>query len=153
VIITDSQNDPRFSSAADRKTGFITLILARYWPEDGKIHFSRAGHLPPLLMSGNKILDVPDMKGISLGVLADAVFEKKELLLSPGHSLFFITDGLTEAENENRELLGDRAVHDLLCNASGPPRGPDILKDLAAYRGSAPPSDDLTIVEIRRETD
>ncbi|NIR13826.1 MAG: SpoIIE family protein phosphatase, partial [Desulfobacterales bacterium] len=64
------------------------------------------GHLPPLLIAGDQLREISELRGISLGVAPDATYEKKEIFLSPGESILFVTDGVTEAENERAELFG-----------------------------------------------
>jgi serine phosphatase RsbU (regulator of sigma subunit) len=131
---------------------FATIVLGRYWPADGRMQFTQGGHLPPLWVVGGKLRDVPQIKGMSLGVTPDAEYQRKEIILSPGESILFLTDGVTEAENQRGELFNsDRAIGHIK-SASGPPYGKGLLDAVNLWRGTAEASDDLTMLEVWRET-
>jgi serine phosphatase RsbU (regulator of sigma subunit) len=132
---------------------FATIVLARYWPADGRMQLTLGGHLPPLLVAGDQLREVSELKGISLGVEPDAKYEKKEIFLSPGESILFVTDGVTEAENERSELFGQRRLSDHITSADGPPYGKGLLDTVNAWRGTAEANDDLTMMEIWRDQD
>ena len=81
----------------------------------------------------------------------DSVYEEKEIVLSPGESILFVSDGVTEAENEQGNLFGDDRVIQYLRKAAGPPWGKGLLKAVHTWRGGAKANDDLTLLEIWRE--
>jgi serine phosphatase RsbU (regulator of sigma subunit) len=88
---------------------------------------------------------------MSLGVTPDAEYERKEIILSPGESILFITDGVTEAENQRGELFGSDRLLSHITSASGPPYGKGLLDAVNLWRGTAEANDDLTMLEIWRE--
>ena len=108
--------------------------------------------MPPLLVTGNQLREFSELKGISLGVAPDATYEKKEIFLSPGESILFVTDGVTEAENERSELFGRLRLSDHINSATGPPYGKGLLDTVNAWRGTAEANDDLTMLEIWRDS-
>lgn len=130
---------------------FATIILARYWPNTGKMQLAIGGHLPPLWVVGDGMANVPQIGGIALGITPGAKYDKTEITLSPGESILFVTDGVTEAENKQYELFGNDRLVDYIRNAAGPPWGSGLLDAVKAWSGSAEPNDDLTIVEIWRD--
>jgi serine phosphatase RsbU (regulator of sigma subunit) len=130
---------------------FATIIVGRYWPETGRMELARGGHLPPLLISGSVLENIPELKGPSLGIAQGIEFEKKEIYLSLGESILFITDGVVEAENERNEFFGQRRLIDFFQKAKGPPLGKSLLDAVNAWRGTAEANDDLTILEIWRD--
>jgi serine phosphatase RsbU (regulator of sigma subunit) len=130
---------------------FATIVLGRYWPADGRMQLTLGGHLPPLITTGDQLRELSELKGISLGVAPDAKYEKKEIFLSPGESILFVTDGVTEAENEGAELFGRSRLSDHINSAAGPPYGKGILAAVNAWRGPAEANDDLTMLEIWRD--
>ena len=130
---------------------FATIVLGRYWPADGRMQLTLGGHLPPLLITSDQLREVSELRGISLGVEPDATYEKKDIFLSPGESILFVTDGVTEAENERAELFGRSRLSDHINSATGPPYGKGLLDTINAWRGSAEANDDLTMMEIWRE--
>ncbi|MEE8432997.1 MAG: GAF domain-containing SpoIIE family protein phosphatase [Candidatus Desulfatibia sp.] len=130
---------------------FSTIIIGRYWPATGRIQLARGGHLPPLWISKDGLGKVPELKGPSLGIVPGAKYENKEITLSPGESILFLSDGVTEAENEEVVLFGNRRLIDYIQKTNGPPWGKGLLDSVKAWQGTAKASDDLTILEIWRE--
>lgn len=130
---------------------FSTIIIGRYWPATGRMQLARGGHLPPLWIRKDGLGKVPELKGPSLGIVPGAKFENKEITLSPGESILFLTDGVTEAENEEVVLFGNHRLLDYIQKANGPPWGKGLLDSVNAWQGTAKASDDLTILEIWRE--
>ena len=107
--------------------------------------------MPPLWITGDGFGPVPELSGLSLGVALDAQYEKKEIFLSPGESILFVTDGVTEAENKRSEFFGRRRLLDHLNSADGPPYGKGLLDAVNVWRGTAEANDDLTMLEIWRD--
>ncbi len=130
---------------------FATIIVGRYWPETGRMELARGGHLPPLWIIGGNLGNIPDLKGVSLGITPEADYEKKEIFLSPGESILFLTDGVSEAENELVELFGRQRLVDHINKAKGPPWGEGILNVLNDWQKNTTASDDLTMLEIWRD--
>jgi serine phosphatase RsbU (regulator of sigma subunit) len=130
---------------------FATIVLARYWPASGKMQLALGGHLQPLWIVQGGIGNLPQLKGISMGVTPDAHYEKEEILLSPGESILFFSDGVIEAENEDNELFGNQRLIDYIKNAKGPPWGKGVIDSINQWRGNAKANDDLTLLEIWRD--
>ena len=130
---------------------FATIVLTRYWPKSGKMQLAMGGHLQPLWIADTDIRNLPQIKGISLGVTQDAHYEKKEISLAPGESILLFTDGVIEAENEDNELFGNERLTGFFKDSKGPPWGQRLLEFISNWRGNSKASDDLTILEIWRD--
>jgi serine phosphatase RsbU (regulator of sigma subunit) len=130
---------------------FATIVLTRYWPQNGKMQLAMGGHLQPLWIADTDIRNLPQIKGISLGVTQDARYEKKEISLAPGESILLFTDGVIEAQNEEKELFGNERLVGFLKDSSGPPWGKGLLDFISKWQGNSSVSDDLTILEIWRD--
>ncbi len=79
-------------------------------------------------------------------------YTEARIELSPGDLLFFYTDGLVETENEQKEMFGADRLQALLETDRS--EGIDtILHDIeqriTAFRGSAEPFDDATMMALR----
>jgi len=130
---------------------FATIVLSKYWPQAGRVQTARAGHPHPLWVIKHGFRELPKLNGIPLGVELGTEYEKTEFVLSPGESILFITDGVTEAENEENELFGNDRLTDYLAGAKGPPWAEGLLERIDFWRGNAAANDDLTVVEIWRD--
>ena len=130
---------------------FATMVLSKYWPGTGRVQIARAGHPNPLWVINHGFRELPKLDGISIGIEFGTEYEKTEFVLSPGEALLFVTDGVTEAENEESELFGNDRLTDYFEVASGPPWAEGLLQRIGSWRGNAAINDDLTIMEIWRD--
>ena len=68
------------------------------------------GGAEPLLVvaSGGdrEIRELEEAGGFPVGIVPDTVYEEISLVLHPGETLVMVSDGVTEARNARRELLG-----------------------------------------------
>jgi serine phosphatase RsbU (regulator of sigma subunit) len=130
---------------------FATMVMSRYWPQTGKIHVARAGHPYPLWVRNNEFQELSNLHGIPIGIEPKAEYEKAEFVLTPGEAILLVTDGVTEAENENGELFGDDRLIGYFKLANGPPWAEGLLKRIDSWRGGAAMNDDLTVLELWRD--
>jgi sigma-B regulation protein RsbU (phosphoserine phosphatase) len=130
---------------------FATIVLVKYWPVSGKMQLALGGHLQPLWIVDDGIGNLPQLNGISLGVMPNVLFEKQEIMLSPGESVLLFTDGVIEAENENKELFGNNRLIRYIKENKGSPKGKGLLDEIKIWRGNAKVNDDLTLLEIWRD--
>jgi serine phosphatase RsbU (regulator of sigma subunit) len=131
---------------------FATMVLSRYWPGTGKIHIARAGHQYPLRVMSHGFQELSTIHGIPIGIESGAEYDKAELVLSPGEAILLVTDGVTEAENEKGELFGNDRLTDYFKLATGPPWAEGLLRKIDSWRGGAVMNDDLTILELWRDS-
>jgi len=130
---------------------FATIILGKYSPKTGKMQFALGGHFPPVWIGKDGSGHIPKVKGISLGISPEAKYGKEEITLSSGESILFMTDGITEAENEQDELFGNNRLLEFIEKTQGPPWGEGLLGVVKEWRGRKQANDDTTLMEIWRE--
>jgi serine phosphatase RsbU (regulator of sigma subunit) len=130
---------------------FATIILGRYWPENGKLNLVRGGHLSPLWIKNGRLKKIPKLPGVSLGIARQVNYRKEQIHVLPGEAILFMSDGVTEAENDRYELFGEKRLIEHIKNASSPPWSNGILDQVKAWQGKAKQSDDLTLLEIWRD--
>jgi hypothetical protein len=80
---------------------FATCLAAEIHP-DGRMRIANAGHLPPYL--NGKEMDIEG--SLPLGTVAEVNYPTREFTLQPGDRLTFMTDGVLEATNQQKELFG-----------------------------------------------
>ena len=130
---------------------FATIVLVRYWPINGKMQLALGGHLQPLWIVKDGLGNMPQLNGISLGITANANYEKKEITLSPGESILLYSDGLIEAENEEHELFGNERLIRYAKAKKDRHIGEGLFDEITKWRGNAIVNDDLTMLEIWRD--
>jgi serine phosphatase RsbU (regulator of sigma subunit) len=130
---------------------FATIVIVRYWPKSGKMQLALGGHLQPLWIVKDGIGNMPQLNGVSVGITANANYEKKEITLSPGESILLYSDGLIEAENEEQEFYGNERLFRYAKDKKDRHIGEGLLDEIRKWRGNAIINDDLTMLEIWRD--
>lgn len=141
--------------AADLESGmFVTAFMALISP-DGELRWCSAGHGPVLMRSkpGGAIDEILP-PGPPLGILDPFMVEEcPPRHLEPGGWLAVITDGITESWSPEKELFGQEKLVESLESAAhlGPAAWiEDIRGRLSAWQRTRDPSDDQTLVMVRR---
>lgn len=137
-----------------RGTLFITAVCAILHPKDGRVRVAGAGHEPPLLIPGDggPIVEVGGA-GVLLGAFAAISPPEVEATLEPGDTLFFYTDGVTDAVDPSGARFGDDRLRRALAAAQGG-SAHDLVAAVSAavqaFQIEAEPADDVTIVAVGR---
>lgn len=134
---------------------FATVACGKLDLDTGALEIASAGHEPPVLVrrSGAPAwLPVPG--GPPLGFEAEAEFETWTGRLEPGDGLVLYTDGVTEAFNLANEPFGEERLLEALAGAGQPgPTCEKLLAAVQAHAGTAPQSDDITLLAICYQLD
>ncbi len=132
---------------------FVTLFFAMFAPATGEVEFCNAGHNAPYRLNGKAVETIEGAKGIILGVRPDAVYTTGRLSLAPGDGIYLFTDGVTEAADPRDELFSEQRLEAVLRACAGCSTT-EIVKSVAEairnFVGGALPSDDITMLAIRR---
>jgi GAF domain-containing protein len=131
---------------------FCTAALGIVVPGPTGLHvrMSSAGHPPPVLVDAAGDARFVGRSGTLLGVLPDVELSEDELVLAPGESLVFYTDGVTERRS-GIDMFGESRL--LACVRAATGRGADTMaghleSDVRRF-GAAPSRDDLAVLVIR----
>lgn len=90
---------------------YATLFYAVYDCQARVLHYTNAGHLPPLLLSGNEVKKLEE-GGMVVGLFDDVVYEQGTIQIEPGSLLIAYSDGLSEPENVYGEQFGHRRLRE-----------------------------------------
>ena len=132
---------------------FVTLFFAMLVPGTGELSFCNAGHNAPYRLIGDKLTEIVGGKGVILGVRPDAAYDTGRLSLAVGETIYLFTDGVTEANNAVDELFTEDRLEAVLRAAAGRPSAEvvdSVAEALQDFVGTASPSDDITMMAVRR---
>jgi len=140
---------------ADASDGmFLTLVYCRIDPILDKLTYVNAGHNSPMLYrSREDQFEELGRTGMAIGVDEEAIYDQKSTSLRPGDFIFFYTDGVIDANEDQENRFGLQRLEGVLfahryASAEGIATGIDgALKDFA---GAAAPYDDVTILVAKR---
>jgi len=94
---------------------FVTAIFGVYNIKTGKFTFVNAGHNPPLLKKKDGLFEYIKTKPqFVLAVMKDTKYKEEEIIFEKGDTLYFYTDGVTEAMNADKELFGEDRLKEAL---------------------------------------
>ncbi|MGH9395829.1 MAG: SpoIIE family protein phosphatase [Terriglobia bacterium] len=120
----------------------------------GNFQFVNAGHVPPLHIRASGEVDSLHAPSFPLGMFQQATYEVMSVSLAPGDQILVFSDGLTEAQNEAEDLLGEARLKQLVqaCAMKGAPPEEvcaSIVAAAEAFAGTVPQTDDLTVAILR----
>ncbi len=159
-------------SETNEQNMFVTLFIGIMDLQTGQLSYCNAGHNAPVLIqhswqtdcpSGSSVEMLPTIPNLPLGILSGYAYTPQTTTIQRGDTLFLYTDGLTEAENSNKELFGEARMLDALRTfeaAQNNPMDPQkaqqeieyVLQSVHDFVGEAEQSDDLTMLVIKRLT-
>ena len=131
---------------------FVTLLYAVYDPSSRELTYANGGHNSPLVVhpDGTSAL-FPLTDGIALGIAPDLSYKQNTVTLSPGDSVIFYTDGVTEAMNSEEEEFGLDPLSEFF--RTNPPENPEettaaVFDAVNAFAGEMAQSDDITCLVL-----
>jgi serine phosphatase RsbU (regulator of sigma subunit) len=131
---------------------FATGIVGRLAFGTGRLEWSCAGHPPPLLLRGRKVVaELTNDPVLPFGLRGRPTLSTADL--EPGDTLLLYTDGVTEARAADGELFGLDRLTDLLEQEAASGRPPEeILRRLVRALTEHQPEglrDDATLLLVQ----
>jgi serine phosphatase RsbU (regulator of sigma subunit) len=115
---------------------FVTAVLARLDTETGLLHYLLAGHPPPLLVRGGRVvkeLAHPPRRPLGLPSPTSGDQAVAQEQLEPGDRLLLYSDGVVEARDAAGKFFGEQRLVDFTERASlAELSAPETLRRLAA---------------------
>ena len=133
-----------------RSGKFTTLFYGVLDSASGTLHYTNAGHVPPVLIRQDGSIARLSEGGTVLGIFPDAPYAQGRTAFEPGDRLVLMTDGITEATNLQREEFGeDRLIQLLRENKDLPAVDLQavLLEAVASFAGQ-PLQDDATLMIV-----
>lgn len=131
---------------------FASLHYLEFQPDSGLIRILNAGHLPAVVVRGEKV-DTMRKGGPALGIVPDGVYTEERVELGNNDLLIVYSDGLSEAQNIAGEFFGEERFLSLLSRMtaiSAEYLGSRLVAEVDNFIGEGKATDDLSIVILRR---
>ncbi len=138
---------------------FVTLFLARLDPRTHVLEYANCGHNPPLVFGADGACRELEPTALALGMFPLEMLPPDSLRcatteLAPGELLCIFSDGIPEALR-GEEFFGDERLVESVRRRLEQPVDQildGVLEDLGGFLGDAPPSDDVTLLLVRRSS-
>lgn len=142
-IVEDTQSD-----------FFVTLFYAIYDPRISSLNYANAAHNPPYLCTAQGGVKIRRLTrtGLPLGLFSDRNWERGSIATNPGDVLVMYTDGITEAENGEREQFGEERLEQVIrANLDAPAQQlcDAVRAAVDTFTGGNRHSDDITLMVVR----
>jgi len=131
---------------------FTTLFFGVINPLNGIMAYINGGHEPLVLNDSAGIKQILEPTGPAVGMLVDTKFDIRQVQIGSGDILIGYTDGVVEALAPNGDFFTRErllsTIEQSASSASALVEG--IKRKLMTHVHNAPPSDDITMLAIRR---
>lgn len=132
---------------------FVTCFIGLLNLSNGDLKYCNAGHNPPYLIHNDRNpQQLKGANGIPLGSMPGAEYGTGSYQMSRDEMIFMYTDGISEAEDRNKNLYGEKRLEKLLSNNNDlDPKiiSESVLHDLDSFASGAEQADDITMLVLK----
>jgi len=132
---------------------FVTVFYGILDTRSGAFEYCNGGHNPPyLLCKDGNVGQVEKIGGLVLGAMKNAEYQSSVTVLQPGETIFFYTDGVTEARSTKDEEFEEKRLEACLSRnqKSGLERIVEkVFSDVETFSAGMPQADDITCLAVR----
>jgi serine phosphatase RsbU (regulator of sigma subunit) len=122
----------------------------------GKMCWSNAGHVKPMLIRASGEITCLDTTGMPLGLLDVATFGVQTMQLAPGDKLVAFSDGLTEAEDASGSFFETARLSVLLkshAERDAAELHAAVMREVERFTAGAIQTDDITSLVLEYRPD
>lgn len=133
---------------------FVTMFVGRIDLDTLKMDFCNAGHNPILYINAaGEPSYLHATPNLAAGLFEDFPYKGESFQLEKGSRLLIYTDGVTEAEDEDKNLYGEARLAEFAKGEDVTVNSDDFIKhlvaDLKQFVKKNPQNDDITIMSIK----
>jgi sigma-B regulation protein RsbU (phosphoserine phosphatase) len=131
---------------------FVTCFMGYLDLETGEFVSVNAGHNPPLMKRDGAYEYYKTKHGLVLAGMEDSVYPESKIVLQPNDVLYLYTDGVTEADNESKELYGEQRLLETMNKNKDldiEELCVEIRQSVAIFADGALQADDITMLAVR----
>ena len=119
----------------------------------GELEYCNAGHLSPFLLRANGTIGPLDGgHGPALALGKGLIFPTVRRPLTQGDTLFFFTDGVTEALSNSRDFYTPQRLQVILGEVHTLPTAKitrAVVQDVSTFCGESEQADDISVMALR----
>ena len=133
---------------------FATIFVGIFNLRDGTLTYINAGNEPPLILGkGCEITTLPPT-GPVVGILPNARFSVREILIPKNDILLAFTDGIPDSKNPENDFFGTQGLISVLDDNDIPPAAliENVETQLHQFIGTAEQFDDITLLVVKRNS-
>jgi sigma-B regulation protein RsbU (phosphoserine phosphatase) len=138
-----------FRNTSDER--YATFFFGVYDAETRQLHYTNAGHLPPIYICGDKVRRL-ETGGMVVGLFNDVPFQQGAVEIEHGGMLVAYSDGLIEPENVYGEEFGTTRLVDVATHnkdTSSHEIAEAMMHAAEEWSGSPEQADDMTVIVMR----
>ncbi len=135
-----------------REVGRHVTLFVGLLDSNGAFEFIKAGHPSPLLVRGGQVSELYMDGSLPVGLLPQADYIAGRMQFEPEDTLILFTDGVTEAQDPDRNLFEVEGLKDAIACCHAMPLDKlqqDILQSVQKFTRGASQSDDITLLLVR----
>jgi sigma-B regulation protein RsbU (phosphoserine phosphatase) len=134
---------------------FVTLFFGVVDLRTGELEYACGGHPAPYVVRADgRVEELPQARGVGLGVSERARYETLGATLQPGDTILEYTDGVTEAMSFQGDMFGQRRIEEALARGGGRLSADALLQSVRDavwdFAAGTEQYDDLTLLAFRR---
>jgi sigma-B regulation protein RsbU (phosphoserine phosphatase) len=129
---------------------YVTMLCTVWNDENLTLQIANAGSVQPILCRDGEIETIP-VEGFPIGMFPEAQYEEISISMRPGDSVYFFSDGISDAENEAGENFGER-LQDAIARHRHLPAEEAveaIFAEVQEFQGDTERFDDETLIVLR----
>ena len=131
---------------------FVTMFVGRINLTTGEFEYCNAGHNPGVIvLPDGKAELLKVVPNLACGLMDDFSYSKQQTKLTRGSRLVFYTDGVTEAERNDKEQYGTERLLRWSCDIqslNGDKIAEDLLANVHEFTECGEQNDDITVLTI-----
>jgi PAS domain S-box-containing protein len=132
---------------------FITLFVAIYNIRESKMTYTNAGHNPSYIVkSRGKLEKLHELHGPVVGAMEGLEYKEQVVDVTPGDLILTYTDGVTEANNLEKEMYSDNRLTEFLTHQEfedAHSLARNLVEDVKKHENGAEQFDDITILAVK----
>jgi len=132
---------------------FVTVFYGVLDTRSGAFEYSNGGHnLPYLISADGKVKQLGNIGGLMIGAMKDVPYESNVVMIKPGDSLIFYTDGVTESFNKEGEEFQETGLEKILSgkySLNVTDLVQHVFQEVQSFSEGVEQSDDITCLALK----